>query len=122
MSRTDAHVPFFVRVSRGDVSFIEAHDHRDGVCDLPAPLSSNTAPLPEPPKAAKPAQKANPHKLGKAEALVAGIEAQLADIEAQLADPAVYADGAKVASLGQRQAALREQLDSAESELLALYG
>ncbi|WP_454296557.1 hypothetical protein [Salana multivorans] len=41
MSRTDAHVPFFVRVSRGDVSFIEAHDHRDGVCDLPAPLSSD---------------------------------------------------------------------------------
>ncbi len=79
-------------------------------------------PAPEPPKPAKPAQKANPHKLGKAEARVAGIEAQLADIEAQLADPAVYADGAKVAGLGQRQAALREQLESAESELLALYG
>lgn len=79
-------------------------------------------PAPEPPKPAKPAHKANPHKLGKAEARVADIEAQLADIEAQLADPAVYADGAKVAGLGQRQAALREQLDGAESELLALYG
>ena len=79
-------------------------------------------PASEPPKPAKPAHKANPHKLGKAEARVADIEAQLADIEAQLADPAVYADGAKVAGLGQRQAALREQLDGAESELLALYG
>ena len=64
----------------------------------------------------------NPHKLGKAEALVVELEAQLAEIEAQLADPAVYADGATVTGLGQRQAALRERLDAAESELLALYG
>ena len=76
-------------------------------------------PAPEP---ARPVPKVNPHKLGKAEALVVELEAQLAEIEAQLADPAVYADGAKVTGLGQRQAALRERLDAAESELLALYG
>ena len=76
-------------------------------------------PVPEP---VKPAQKINPHKLGKAEARVADLEAQLADIDTQLADPAAYADGVKVAKLGQKQATLRTQLDAAESELLALYG
>ncbi len=66
--------------------------------------------------------KINPHKLGKAEARVAEIEREIASIERDLADPMVYADGAKAAALGQKQAELRGQLDAAESELLALYG
>jgi ATP-binding cassette subfamily F protein 3 len=76
-------------------------------------------PAPEP---ARPVQKVNPHKLGKAEARVAELERALAELEAELADPAVYADGGRVAALGQKQAALRAQLDEAEGELLALYG
>lgn len=35
MSRTDAHAPFFIRVARGDVARREAHEHADGMCDLP---------------------------------------------------------------------------------------
>ena len=76
-------------------------------------------PAPEP---ARPVQKVNPHKLGKAEARVAELEQALAQLEAELADPSVYADGGRVAALGQKQAALRAQLDEAEGELLALYG
>ena len=76
-------------------------------------------PAPEP---ARPAQKVNPHKLGKAEARVAELERALAELEAELVDPSVYADGGRVAALGQKQAALRAQLDEAEGELLALYG
>lgn len=37
MSRTDAHVPFWVRLARGDVPRAEAHHHPDGLCDLPDP-------------------------------------------------------------------------------------
>ena len=76
-------------------------------------------PSPEP---AKPVQKVNPHRLGKAEARVAELEQALAALEAELADPAVYADGGKVSALGQKQADLRAQLDEAEGELLTLYG
>ena len=76
-------------------------------------------PAPEPPR---PAQKVNPHKLGRAEARVAELERALAALDAELADPSVYADGAKIAALGQQQATLRAQLDEAEGELLALYG
>src|SRR5690606_8559675 len=78
----------------------------------PAPVATT--------KPAKPQQKVNPHKLGKAEARVAELERALADVEAALADPAAYADSDKVVELGQRQAALRAQLDEAETELLAL--
>ena len=74
------------------------------------------------PEPAKPPPKANPHKLGRAEARVAELEQALAGIEAELADPATYSDGNRIAELGQRQAALRAQLDEAETELLALYG
>ena len=35
MSRTDAHTPFAVRISRGELGAHDEHDHRDGVCDLP---------------------------------------------------------------------------------------
>ncbi len=75
-----------------------------------------------PPEPAKPAQKVNPHRLGKAEARVAELEQALAALEVELADPAVYADGGKVSALGQKQAELRARLDEAEGELLALYG
>ncbi|TWT20145.1 ATP-binding cassette domain-containing protein [Luteimonas marina] len=74
------------------------------------------------PEPAKPPPKANPHKLGRAEARVAELEQALAGIETELADPATYSDGNRIAELGQRQAALRAQLDEAETELLALYG
>ena len=53
---------------------------------------------------------------------MAEIEREIASVERELADPAVYADGANVAALGQQQAELRRQLESAEAELLALYG
>ncbi|HRN62267.1 MAG TPA: ABC-F family ATP-binding cassette domain-containing protein [Luteimonas sp.] len=81
-------------------------------------MPKQAAPAAEP---SRPAQKVNPHKLDKAEARVAELEQALADIEITLVDPAVYADGAKVIELGQRQAELREQLETAEAELLALY-
>jgi ATP-binding cassette subfamily F protein 3 len=68
-------------------------------------------------------KKINPHKLAKAEARVAELEEQLAAIEVALADPAAYESGGKrAADLGREQHTLREQLDEAESELLALYG
>jgi ATP-binding cassette subfamily F protein 3 len=70
---------------------------------------------------AKPASKVNPHKLQKAEALVAELEAKLDGIGKQLADPGVYVDAARVTALGREQAGLRTQLETAEAELLALY-
>ena len=74
-----------------------------------------------PPQPKKPAQKLNPHTLAKAEAKVADLEAQIAELDARLADPTVYADKAKAADLGRRQAQLRESLERAEADLLALY-
>ena len=87
----------------------------------PAPPAAavQTAPAPAP---AKPAQKVNPHRLGKAEARVAELERALAGIETELAEPGTWADAAAAASLGQRQAQLRAELEAAESELLELYG
>ena len=71
---------------------------------------------------AKKSPKINTHKLAKAEARVADIEAQLANIETQLAAPDAYLDGGKrAADLGRDQQTLREQLEEAEAELLALY-
>ena len=66
--------------------------------------------------------KVNPHKLGKAEARVTELEREIAALERELAEPGVYGDVAKVAALAQRQAGLREELEAAEAELLALYG
>jgi ATP-binding cassette subfamily F protein 3 len=73
------------------------------------------------PAPAKPAAKVNPHKVQKAEALVAELEAKLAGIDRQLADPKVYVDATRVADLGREQAALRSRLEAAEGDLLALY-
>ena len=74
---------------------------------------------------AVPAQKGpkiNPHKLAKAESQVAQIEARLAQIEVELAAPGAYLDGGKrAADAGREQQTLREQLEAAEAELLALY-
>ncbi len=88
-----------------------------------AQVKAPAAPPAPAPAPATPTKKINPHKLAKAEARVAEIEAKLADIETALADPAAYADGGKRANdLGREQQALRAQLESAEAELLALYG
>jgi ATP-binding cassette subfamily F protein 3 len=82
---------------------------------IPAAITAATA-------TAKPGAKPNPHKLQKAESRVATLEAQLAAIEAELAKPATYADGGtRAAELGQQQARLRGELESAEADLLALY-
>jgi ATP-binding cassette, subfamily F, member 3 len=71
---------------------------------------------------AKKAVKLNPQKLAKAETRVAELEARLAAIEVALAKPDAYADGGKrAADLGREQQTLREQLEAAEAELLALY-
>jgi ATP-binding cassette, subfamily F, member 3 len=71
---------------------------------------------------AKKAVKLNPQKLAKAETRVAELEARLAAIEIELAKPDAYADGGKrAADLGREQQTLREQLEAAEAELLALY-
>jgi ATP-binding cassette subfamily F protein 3 len=70
----------------------------------------------------KKAVKLNPQKLAKAETRVAELEARLAAIEVALAKPDAYADGGKrAADLGREQQTLREQLEAAEAELLALY-
>ncbi len=64
----------------------------------------------------------NPHKLAKAEARVAELEVELASLEKELADPKLYADGGvRAADIGRQQAALQNALQSAESELLAMY-
>ena len=73
------------------------------------------------PAPTKPVSKVNPHKLQKAEALVADLEAKLAGIDSQLADPKVYGNAGRVAELGREQAALRSKLETAEADLLALY-
>ena len=84
----------------------------------PAPKAAPVAAKPAPAVAkAKP----NPHKLQKAEERVARLEGKLAECEAQMADPAVYADAGKVADLGRSQLQLRNELEQAEAELLALY-
>jgi hypothetical protein len=45
MSRTDAHVPLYVRLARGDLVSHEVHDHRRGDrCDLPDRPTSWRAP------------------------------------------------------------------------------
>ncbi|MES2671162.1 MAG: ABC-F family ATP-binding cassette domain-containing protein [Pseudomonadota bacterium] len=83
------------------------------------------APAAPPPPVAAPVKKGpkiNPHKLAKAEARVAEIETRLAQIETELAAPAAYGDGGKRATdLGREQQTLRQQLEAAEVELLALY-
>jgi len=72
--------------------------------------------------APKRSSKLSPHKLAKAEARVAELEAELATLETQLADPKLYAEGGiRAAEIGRRQTALQTDLQSAESELLALY-
>jgi ATP-binding cassette subfamily F protein 3 len=83
---------------------------------------AKSAPAPASVPAAKPAARINPHKLAKAESLVADLETRLAAVTDALADPALYADGAaRAGELGRQQAQLRAQLESAEQALLALY-
>jgi ATP-binding cassette subfamily F protein 3 len=83
---------------------------------------AKSAPTPASVPAAKPAARINPHKLAKAESLVADLETRLAAVTDALADPALYADGAaRAGELGRQQAQLRTQLESAEQALLALY-
>ena len=83
------------------------------------------APAAPPPPVAAPVKKGpkiNPHKLAKAEARVAEIETRLVQIETELAAPEAYGDGGKRATdLGREQQTLRQQLEVAEGELLALY-
>ena len=81
-----------------------------------APQPPPPAPVPK-----KPANKINPHKLAQAEARVARLEEKLAECDTQLADPAVYSDGSRVADIGRTQMQLRNELEDAEGELLALY-
>ena len=83
----------------------------------PAPKAPPAVAAPPP----KPVAKVNPHKLQKAEALVADLEAELAGIDTQLADPKIYGNAGRVAELGREQAALRTKLETAEADLLALY-
>jgi ATP-binding cassette subfamily F protein 3 len=120
----------FVRVADGKVEDFDGDldeyaawlRSRPGSESSKADKAAKAAPPPvaaPPPK--KPAQKINAHALAKAEAKVAELESQIADIDTQLADPAVYAQQHKVADLGRRQAQLRETLERAEADLLALY-
>jgi ATP-binding cassette subfamily F protein 3 len=88
----------------------------------PAPVEAKPVENKPAPAPSAPAKKINPHKLAKAEARVAELEARLAAIETELADPATWNDGGKrAADLGREQQTLREQLEAAETELLALY-
>ena len=86
------------------------------VADTVTPAAAAAAP-PKPRRG-----KGNAHKLAKAEQRVAELEAGLAKIEKALAEPDAYADGgAGAVELGREQARLREQLETAEAELLVLY-
>ncbi|MCD9006970.1 ABC-F family ATP-binding cassette domain-containing protein [Luteimonas sp. XNQY3] len=80
--------------------------------ETPAPAAAPAAPRP----------KANPHKLQKAETRVAELERALSEVDGALADPDTYTDAGTAATLGQRQSALRAELERAEGELLELYG
>ncbi len=86
----------------------------------PAPKAEPALPAPMPATKKTPA-KINPHKLQKAEERVASLEAKLAECEAQMANPTIYADAGKVADIGRQQLQLRQELEAAETELLALY-
>ena len=93
----------------------------DGKAPVVPVVAASAAPARDKAKGPKPA-KVNPHKLAQAEKRVADLEAALAALEKRLAGPDAYADGGKqAAALGQEQSALREQLATAEAELLALY-
>ncbi len=90
---------------------------------LAAPPAADTgaSPTARTTSATKPS-KINPHKLAKAETRVEALATRIAAIEQQLADPSLYADGgARAAGLGREQRALRDELEAAEAELLALY-
>ena len=76
------------------------------------------APAPAP---AAPRKPANPHKLALAEARVTELEAQVAAVDAQLASPAVFSDGARLATLGRERDALQQRLHTAEHEWTSLY-
>lgn len=41
MSRTDKTQPFHVRLWDGTLHRVAVHDHRDGICDLPADLAED---------------------------------------------------------------------------------
>ncbi|MCP2256186.1 hypothetical protein LY13_004971 [Prauserella aidingensis] len=43
MSRTDKTQPFRLRLWDGSLRRVAIHDHRDGVCDLPATLKADLA-------------------------------------------------------------------------------
>ncbi len=93
----------------------------DGKARAPkATVADAAIAAPAPPKPRR--GKGNAHKLAKAEQRVAELEAGLAKIEKALAEPDAYADGGAAAvELGREQARLREQLETAEAELLVLY-
>ena len=86
-----------------------------------APAKTVVEPVAAPSALKKSSNKINPHKLEKAEARVARLEEKLAECDAQMADPAVYSDADRIADLGRTQMQLREELATAEAELLALY-
>lgn len=93
--------------------------------DTTADKVADTATEPPQQPPSQPAEKpvkVNPYKLQKAEARVAELEAQLAQVHAQLADPAIYSDAGALTELNRQQARLREELDTAETQLLQLYG
>ncbi|RNF84546.1 ABC-F family ATP-binding cassette domain-containing protein [Montanilutibacter psychrotolerans] len=82
-----------------------------------APVAAAASPAPAARKS-----KANPHKLAKAEALVAELEGKLAALETELADPSLYAaGGTRAADVGRERDRLAAQLATAEADLLALY-
>lgn len=43
MSRTDKTQPYRVRLWDGTLQRVAVHDHRDGICDLPATLEEDLA-------------------------------------------------------------------------------
>jgi ATP-binding cassette subfamily F protein 3 len=121
----------FVRVADGKVEDFDGDldqyaawlRSRPGSESSKADKAAKATPVaaPPPPAPKKPEKKINAHALAKAEAKVAELEAQIVAIDTELLDPAVYAQQAKVAELGRRQADLRAALERAEGDLLALY-
>ena len=107
----------------GDFAQFVAYLNSDPKKSAAKQVEAAPQPVAAPPAApAKKGPKLNPQKFAKAEARVAEIEARLAQIETELAAPTAYADGGKrAADLGREQQTLRDQLEAAEAELLALY-
>ncbi|MBS0192662.1 MAG: ABC-F family ATP-binding cassette domain-containing protein [Proteobacteria bacterium] len=89
---------------------------------MAAKQATPQAPVTKSSGAEKSSMRVDARAVERAEARVADLERQLTAIDTQAADPSLYAQGTeRAAELGRQQASLRDELASAEHDLLELY-